>query len=74
MVEGKCTYKVPFDVCRFCPNFSPKVQLEDIAGDGKIVYRGMSIVCSREQICRNFYDMLEKDNDIVRKVADNSQN
>lgn len=74
MVEGKCTYTLPFDVCKFCPNFSPDMLVTDLFGDGKIVGNGITIVCSKEQICQNFYRMLEKDNDIVRKAMDNSQN
>ena len=74
MVEGKCTYTLPFDVCKFCPNLSADVRVTDITGDGKLVARGITVACSREQICRNFYEMLEKDNDIVRKAMDESQN
>lgn len=51
MVEGKCTYTLPFDVCKFCPNHSADVRVQDITGDGKIITRTVAMVCSRENIC-----------------------
>lgn len=75
MVEGKCTYMLPFDVCKFCPNLSVDVRVQDITGDGKVIARGITVVCSREPICRNFYEMLEEDKDsFVWKAMDESQN